>query len=80
MPPEVWCFRYVFGVQISPHKVFGRLGIYHLELVPKLPIILCSLFFTEVGKCGDELSTTFCFEIGDGKPWCRRHLFKVVMK
>ena len=26
IPPEVWCFRYVFGVQIHHHKVFGSLG------------------------------------------------------
>ena len=26
IPPEVWCFRCVFGVQIPLHKVFGRLG------------------------------------------------------
>ena len=27
IPPEVRCFRYVFGVQIPPHKVFGSLGL-----------------------------------------------------
>ena len=27
IPFEVRCFRYVFGVQIPPHKVFGSLGI-----------------------------------------------------
>ena len=27
MPPEVWCFRYVFGVQIASQEVFGCLGI-----------------------------------------------------
>ena len=26
IPPEVRCFRYVFGVQIPPHQVFGSLG------------------------------------------------------
>ena len=26
IPPEVWCFRCVFGVQIPSHEVFGCLG------------------------------------------------------
>ena len=26
IPPEVRCFRYVFGVQILPQQVFGSLG------------------------------------------------------
>ena len=28
IPPEVWCFRYVFGNQIPSQEVFGFLGIY----------------------------------------------------
>ena len=26
VPPEVWCFRYVFGVQIPSQEMFGCLG------------------------------------------------------
>ena len=26
IPPEVWCFRYVFGAQLRSQEVFGCLG------------------------------------------------------
>ena len=27
IPPEVWCFRYVLGVQVPSQQVFGCLGL-----------------------------------------------------
>ncbi len=35
IPPEVRCFRYVFGVQIPPHQVFGSLGLRGYSFVFK---------------------------------------------
>ena len=56
IPPEVWCFRYVFGVQIPPHKVFGSLGQRTLSLLllePDSSLLLVSQ------KCAKiELATT----------------------
>ncbi len=46
------CFRYVFGVQIPPRKVFGSLGLYLAVPVRKLGFMVSKLVISPTYKWG----------------------------
>ena len=60
IPPQVWCFRYVFGVQIPPYKVFGSLGYVKFQGgISPVPFLLIPSFRTIL-----PMTTPWAFDQG----------------